>query len=71
VISDIFGRDMLEALIAGQRDPCVLARMKVMPPSLAVMPAVSPDAARLCLRHLSGCTGGLRSPRGVGHDLGG
>lgn len=30
VISDIFGksgRDMLEALIAGQRDPCVLARM--------------------------------------------
>lgn len=30
VISDIFGksgRDMLDALIAGQRDPCVLARM--------------------------------------------
>jgi transposase len=30
VISDIFGvsgRDMLEALIAGQRDPCVLARL--------------------------------------------
>ena len=30
VISDIFGvsgRDMLEALIAGQRDPYVLARM--------------------------------------------